>query len=182
MQGGWNFGGPCVSGPLTSSGATFNLPSYRNLSAMLTYGRNDATRPIDFVVGDATGDGDITGLLNAKLVFPIYGTAGCLDPKGAPAQCLDKAVLYLLVINLSGVPVRFETTPQIELSSLDGFPGKYCTLQTMIWSGAPQGNAAWISHGRVASVNGETVTFRAVPQMQRYKSQGSLTVYAVTCS
>jgi len=181
MPGGWNFEGGCTSGSVTSGGATFNVPSYRNRSAVLDYGRNDATRDVAFVIGDATGDGDVTGLLNAALPFPIYGTVGCLGPSGAPVVCTGKAVLYLLVINVSNIPIRFETSPRIQLSSLDGFPGKVCEIQTMVWSNAQQLKAVWRSHGWGAVVDGKTVTFLQRPSAQGLRSQGALTVYAVTC-
>jgi hypothetical protein len=182
MPGGWNFGGACTSGALTSAGGTFVLPSYRNVSAVFDYGRNDATRDVAFVVGDATGDRDITGLLNGALPFPIYGSVACLSPRGAPVVCQGKAMLYLLVINVSNIPVRFASSPRIQISSLTGFPGKLCEIETMVVSNAQQPKAAWRSHAWTASVNGKTATFLALPSSQGYKNQGALVVYAVTCS
>ncbi len=182
MPGLWVFEGACTSGELTSAGGTFVLPSYRNLAAVIDYGKNDASRSVAFVVADATGDGDVTGLLNAAQTFPLYGSVPCLSPRGAPVVCDGKAILYLFIINVSGMPVRFASSPQIQVSDLAGIPSKLCEVRTMAWSDSQQTKAVWRSHAWAAPVIGKTVTFSALQSRQGYKSQGALVVYAVTCA
>jgi hypothetical protein len=182
LPGLWVFDGACTSGELTSAGGTFVLPSYRSLAAVIDYGKNDASRGAAFVVGDATGDGDITGLLNASLPFPLDGSVPCLSPRGAPVVCEGKAILYLLVINVSNVPVRFASSPQIQVSNLAGIPFKLCEVRTMAWSDSQQTKAVWRSHAWAAPVIGKTATFAPLLSQQGYKSQGALVVYVVTCS
>ncbi len=181
LPGLWTFGGACTSGELTSAGGTFVLPSYRNVAAVIDYGKNDANRSVAFVVADATGDGDVTGLLNATQPFPLYGSVPCLSPRGAPVVCDGKAILYLLIINVSDIPVRFVSSPQIQVSNLAGIPSKLCEIRTMAWSDSEQTKAVWRSHAWAAPVIGKTVTFAALLSHQGYKNQGALVVYAVTC-
>ena len=38
-------------------------------------------------------------------------------------------MLYLLVINVSGMPVRFASSPQIQVSDLAGIPSKLCEVR-----------------------------------------------------
>jgi hypothetical protein len=181
LPGLWAFAGACTAGVLTAAGGTFVLPSYRNLAAVMDYGKNDASRRVAFVVGDATGAGDVTGLLNGALPFPLYGSVPCLSPRDAPVVCDGEAMLYLLVINVSDIPVRFASTPQIQVSNLAGISSKLCEVKTMAWSDSRQTKAVWRSHAWTAPVIGKTVTFPAVQSQQGYKSQGALVVYAVTC-
>ena len=182
MPGLWAFGGACTSGELTAAGGAFVLPSYRNVAAVIDYGKNDASRTAAFVVADATGAGDVTGLLNAAQPFPLYGSVPCLSARGAPVVCDGKAILYLLVINVSGIPIRFASSPQIQVSDLAGIPSKLCEVRTMAWSDSQQTKAVWRSHAWAAAVIGKTVTFPALLSHQGYKSQGALVVYAVTCA
>jgi|SRR5579862_9316235 len=181
LPGLWAFGGACTSGELTAAGGAFVLPSYRNLAAVIDYGKNDASRSAAFVVADATGDGDVTGLLNAAQPFPLYGSVPCLSPRGEPVVCDGKAMLYLLIINVSGIPIRFVSSPQIQVSNLAGIPAKLCEVRTMAWSDPKQTKAVWRSHAWAAPVVGKTVTFPALQSHQGYKGQGALVVYAVTC-
>jgi hypothetical protein len=182
LPGLWIFGGACTSAELTSAGGTFVLPNYRNVAAVIDYGKNDAGRSVPFVVADATGDGDVTGLLNAAEPFPLYGSVPCLSSRGAPVVCDGKAILYLLIINVSGIPVRFVSSPQLQVSNLAGIPSKLCEVRTMAWSDSKQTKAVWRSHAWAAPVIGKTVTFPALLSHQGYKSQGALVVYAVTCT
>ncbi|HTA39345.1 MAG TPA: hypothetical protein VK760_09725, partial [Candidatus Acidoferrales bacterium] len=60
LPGGWYFQGACTVENVTAGGAVLVLPSYRGVSLAMTFGDNDAASRVPFLLGDASGDGDIS--------------------------------------------------------------------------------------------------------------------------
>ena len=90
----WYFKGACVPGVVTSAGATYTLPAYKNISGTIKLGANTAKGKIPFVLADATGKGDISPLA-VKSAFPPYGEKTCATAN----QCPGTAAYYLEIVN-----------------------------------------------------------------------------------
>jgi len=182
LPGGWFFRGACRLELVTAPGAAVALPAYRGFAVNVTFGANDAPGAIPFVVGDALGDGDITGRLNGTIDFRGYGDAKCVTKSRVLAPCAGKTVIYAIVVNAGRVRVRFKASPTVVVSSVHGFPGNQCAIATMIWGNeAGKGVEAWVVPPHFAVPNGVTLRFDSEPGAQTYASGGNFTVFAVVC-
>src|ERR1700722_1341868 len=76
FKGAWYFHGSCAAAKLTSKGGTFALAPYRNITISKTIGVNTAVGKTEFIFGDATGSGDVTGK-RAGTAFQPYGANAC---------------------------------------------------------------------------------------------------------
>lgn len=159
----------------------FSLPAYRGISITATYGANDAADKVPFVVGDAIGDGDITGKLNGKVPFSPFGIAKCRASTGAPLECTGRAVAYLIVVNAGKVPVTFKATPTIVVSNLSGFTSRDCGIATMIWLDPILLEAGWVVEPGSVIPNGQTLRFDSKPIRQVYGNRGNFTILAIVC-
>jgi hypothetical protein len=157
------------------------LREYRGISVAVTFGQNDAAGRVPFILGDANGDGDISGLLNGRIRFAGYGQTKCLTPARAPAECAGKALLYLVLVNSGAQTVTFKATPTIALLSAQGYPGKKCGIATMVWANAAGGEAAWVVRPFAAEPNGQKLRFDAESIKTRYASGASFVSYAIVC-
>lgn len=182
MKNGWVFGGPCLRGGLTAGGGRFALLEYRGVSVTIGFTANDAPEAVPFVVGDATGDGDITGLLDGRLAFPRYGTTPCLSAPGRTARCEGEAVVYLLIINEGTVAVQTYGAPEIDVRSLGRFhPGGSCSVDSMVLTDRARFTVAWIAHRATTIVSANMVHFDPEPVRQDYPVAGAFSVFAIVC-
>jgi hypothetical protein len=174
---GWFFKGSCSLQLVASDGATFALLPYRDISVTVKFGLNDAVGRVPFIIGDATGYGDVGGLLNGSIPFSGYGT--CLKADRTAAPCIGKALIYFIVANGGRVRVVLNATPEIDVASVHGFPGKQCALATMISADAH--GTAWVVPPDFAIRTVNLLRFSSKPTPQTYPSGGSFTVFAVVC-
>ncbi len=137
VPGFWAFGGSCVANELTSKGATIKLAKYQNITFTIAIGANNAKGKVPFIVGDAVGNGDITGTYKGKK-FPPYGGKHCVSGTGAPQTCPGKSFVYVEAINGGKATVTLSQTPAITIVDTKGFPGKNlcfpAPLTTKGWS------------------------------------------------
>jgi hypothetical protein len=181
LPGGWYFQGACTVEDVTSGGAVLVLPSYRGVSVAMTFGANDAASRAPFLLGDAFGDGDISGLLNGRIAFAGFGSTKCLTPSRSPVPCVGKALLYLIVVNGGSAPVTFQATPTISLLSSNGYPGKKCGVDTMVWANPSRGEAAWVVRPFTSEPNGEKLRFDALAVKSKYGNGATFTSFAIVC-
>jgi hypothetical protein len=178
LPGGWFFKGSCALELVTPAGATFALPAYRGVGVELAYGASDVRDKVPFVAGDAVGTGDVAGLLNGTIEFAPYGRANCLSLARKPVPCAGSALIYIIVVNGGRVPVKFKASPSIRVASANGFPGKDCGIDTMVWHA---GKPAWLVHPYSSAPNGNELRIDPRAQPQTYASGGSFTVFAIVC-
>ena len=124
----WYFMGGCKAGFLTSAGGKFALPKYKGITWTTTLGKNSAKGKVPFVMGDATGAGDIT---SGPGKFPIYGVKTCL----APSKCPGSALVYFEAVNDSKAAITFNSPSQLVVAAAK-FPGKSCFPAILRKSGA----------------------------------------------
>ena len=180
IPGAWFFEGACTVENVTSPGAILALPSYRGVSIAMTFGANDAKGRVPFILGDAIGDRDISGMLNGKIAFAGYGETKCVTPGRSPVPCVGKALVYLLVVNAGNQTVTFKDTPTIALLRAGGYPGKKCGIATMVWT-SPAGAAAWVVRSFSAEPNGEKLRFDPLTVAAKYASGSTFSVFAIVC-
>jgi hypothetical protein len=119
IKGFWQFGGACKAYSLTAAGATYKLPYYKGIALHVTVGKNSATKSIPFLLGDATGKGDITGTYKTKK-FPPYSTKTC-----AKSPCAGTPMLYFEAFNQTKTSVKVTGDSGLLVLSKT-FPGKSC--------------------------------------------------------
>jgi hypothetical protein len=142
---GWVFGGPCDTVPLTTSGGTGSLPTYKGFVLTSVLQSNNAKKGTALVFEDATGKGDITGKVNGKK-FPV----------------LKGSILYLAALN-TGKAFTFNATPAITIKSKAKIPGKSCVLNQLVTKGK---GFAWQATPITAAVKGKSITFGSLPVPQ----------------
>jgi hypothetical protein len=181
MPGGWYFEGACANVHVPPAGMHIALPAYRGIGVTVAFGPSDGPGG-SFVIGDATGNGDIRGKLNGVHPFPPYGLAACLAPDGTQTPCRGSAVLYLLVINVGNLPVNFTSSPQITVMSPTALGGaRRCRLNTLAIVARPQREPAYRQSTAFAAPIGGKVVIPSIASLQHYESGGQFTVYAISC-
>jgi hypothetical protein len=125
IKGFWYFHGACKTATLTSRGNRTSLPAYRGMAVSIALGANNAKGSVKFIIGDATGNKDITGTYKG-MPFPPYGTRTC--QKGQ--KCTGKSAIYLEAFNMSRAAISISAPSQIVFASAH-FPGKTCMLSLL---------------------------------------------------
>jgi hypothetical protein len=181
MPGGWHFEGACANVHVPSSGTRIALPAYRGIGVTVAFGPSDGLDG-SFVIGDATGNGDIAGKLNGVHPFPPFGRAGCLTAGGTQTPCRGHAVIYLLVINVGNLPVNFMSSPQIVVTSPMAFAGaQRCRLNTLAIVSRPRREPIYRQSAAFATPSHGKVIIPSIPALQHFESGGQFTVYAISC-
>jgi hypothetical protein len=111
------FHGSCTTATLTSKGNTVSLKPYKGIAFKIQLGANNAKGTLAFIVGDATGVGDITG----KIKFPLYSTKTC--QKGN--TCPGKSLIYIEAASSSKAAITLNGNSFLTISATK-FPGKGC--------------------------------------------------------
>jgi hypothetical protein len=170
MPGAWYFRGSCATGTVAKAGATFALA------------HNDGGGKVPFIVGDAVGDGQVTGKLGSQFLFPAFGNVRCVAFGGAKANCAGNAFLYIVAINAGNVTMTFDASPTIAILNARSFgETNRCNLYTLVWTNEGHADMAWAFHGVTAIATGRQLVFQPVSQPQEYKSGGAFTVFAIVC-
>ncbi|HTU81392.1 MAG TPA: hypothetical protein VMF61_04635 [Candidatus Acidoferrales bacterium] len=118
----WDFGGSCVSDNLGAAGKKITLKKYQDITFTIDIGKNNAKAPEPFLVGDAVGNGDITGMAG-KIKWTPYGGKDCTAGTGPTEKCPGHAFVYVDAINLGTKTVTLEGTPSISIIDTKGFNG-----------------------------------------------------------
>jgi hypothetical protein len=180
MPGGWSFVGSCATGKMSGGGTRYVLRPDRGVGVTLAFGPNDSNGSV-FIIGTATGRGDIGGSLNDRLPFPRYGSVPCIDPSDRPIACAGAALIYVLIIN-AGTPVKFAATPLIVVTRDEAFAsGQTCHSNTLVPDSYASQGAAYIARPPDVEARGKAVSFASSAQPQTYGGGGSVVTFAITC-
>jgi len=126
------FAGACLSFTLNETKATLvdlgKFNPYGGIKINTTYSKNTGgpAGGVPAVMGDAIGNGDITGKVGGK-AFQNYGaTNNCIGSNGKLTKCFGKTFLYAELINNSNYTLTPAATPGFAISDTHGYPGKTC--------------------------------------------------------
>jgi hypothetical protein len=125
------FSGSCVAFTLNEGAATTvflgKYKPYQGIKITTVFSKNSGGPPggVKAVMGDATGKGDITGMVGGK-AFKLYGDGKDCLYKGKFVTCTGKPFLYAELINNSGSKIKPVDTPKFTIVDTNGFPGKTC--------------------------------------------------------
>ncbi len=181
MPGGWSFAGSCATGKISRGGTRFALAPYRGIAVTLAFGPSDSEGS-PFVVGMATGHGDIGGTLNDRLPFPSYGSVPCIDAGDRPIACGGKVLVYLLIIN-AGMPVNFPSSPRLVVNGATPFPrGTRCRSNTLVPDTYVAQGAAYIARPPEVAPTKKTLVFEPTNAPQSYGAGGHVVTFAITCA
>lgn len=142
----WLFKGACVKFTLTSSGASFSLAAYKNITVKGSIGKNTAKGSVTMYLADAIDSGDVTTWKGKT--FPKYAGKG-------------KTFIYASAVNQSTQiikPVIVKGKPVLQYIITDsaGIPGKTCAAAVLTTT---QSNKfIWASLPGTFQVKGKTVT------------------------
>jgi hypothetical protein len=124
------FGGSCTSFTLKETTTTTvylgRYKAYKGIKITTVFSKNTGgpANGIAAVMGDATGDADITGKVGGK-AFLKYGGKNCLF-NGKLGPCPGKPFLYAELINNSNYTVKPADTPTFTIVDTNKFPGTTC--------------------------------------------------------
>jgi|SRR5579862_117544 len=167
----WLFRGSCANVVLKRTGATVKLAAYKGLALSEVFGKN--TLPGDkIVVVDGTGPSNITGKAGGVL-FPPYGSVGCVTLSGSKTRCPGKAFLYTLLANITS-GLTWASTPRFTIVKAGAFPGTKCELIDLY---ATQGHYVWVVLPVYATPSNGSVSF--APWTQTISAQK---VFGFICS
>ncbi|HEY1867935.1 MAG TPA: hypothetical protein VGG70_06525 [Candidatus Cybelea sp.] len=167
----WIFKGACDIFTLKSTGGSFTLVSYDNLTIKGSIGKNTAKSPAKIALADATDkNGDIGTYKKQK--FPAYKARGT-------------TVVYASANNQSSQTIKpieqqGKTVIQYIITDSKGLPGKTCGAALLGQSG---NKYQWTAFPGTSKVKGKSVTISvyAAPAGFELPPQGTPLYFAVNC-
>jgi hypothetical protein len=126
------FAGNCVKFTMNESKSTLvalgKYSPYQGIKITTTFSKNSGgpSQGIPAVMGDALGNGDITGKVGG-LAFKNYADGNdCIGSNGKLTKCYGKTFVYAELINNSNYTLTPAATPGFAISDTHGYPGKTC--------------------------------------------------------
>jgi hypothetical protein len=167
----WIFQGSCDEFTLKSTGGSFKLPAYDNITLTGSIGKNTAKGSVKVILADATDkSGDIEKYNGTS--FPAYKAKGT-------------TVLYAVADNQSTqtikpVTVKGKTVLEYVLDDSKGFPGKDCAAAVL---GQTKKGYQWTSFPSTFPVKSNSVTISVyeAPSGFELPPQGYGLYFAVNC-
>ena len=120
ISGFFYFHGSCLKKTLPATGATFALAKYKGLTLALTIPKNSGQGKVTITMGDATGQGDITGKTNGRS-FSAYPTP-C-----AKSSCPGTAFMYFF-FDSSVKVAEIKGYSTLKITDAGKYPGKACYI------------------------------------------------------
>jgi hypothetical protein len=120
ISGFFYFQGSCLKKTLPAAGATFALAKYKGLTLALTIPQNSGRGKVTITMGDATGQGDITGQVNGQS-FSAYPNP-C-----AKSSCPGTAFMYFFVDSSVNV-AKIKGNSTLKITNAGNYPGKACYI------------------------------------------------------
>jgi hypothetical protein len=194
-DGYWYFAGPCERRSVTfpTREVSFGLPRYKAITTDIVQWTVDApsmgpsrdkSGTIPFIVGEATGDGDIGGTVGG-VNFPRYGThcANMVNGSLVPGACEGKLLLYFFEHNAGKSAALLNESPQISVANAEIRRNETCGLDLLVpvshrtyeWALASD-VGAW---GQ-ATQDGR-ITVNATSELAINFSPKGIVFYAITC-
>jgi hypothetical protein len=124
------FAGSCVSFTLKETTTTTvtlgKYKPYKGLKITTTFSTNTGgpAGGVAAVMGDAVGDGDITGKVGGKPI-KLYGVGNDCLAGGKLVKCPGKPFVYAELINNSMYKLKPQKTPTFVINDSNGFPGAH---------------------------------------------------------
>lgn len=168
----WIFKGACTGFNLKSSGGTFSLEKYANITVTGSIGKNTAKGEVHVVLVDAVNkNGDI--LKNKGKSFPPYKARGT-------------TVIYAEASNqttqtIKPIPERGKAVIEYVITDAKGFPGKTCGAA--VYGKQKNGKQGWTAFTGTYGVKGKTVTIAVflAPQGFELPPKGSPIYFGINC-
>jgi hypothetical protein len=168
IPGQWYFHGACLAFNMSTTKTTIvNLGKfnpYGGIKITATFG--PAVNPpkgvssIRAILGDAIGNGDITGTVGGKTFSPYGKTNNCLSNRKL-GPCPGHPFVYAELYNDSTHTLKPKDTPGFAITDSHGFPGKRLCFPA-VWSAAtknspagwnPNLNVGGVPHGTTVKIN-----------------------------
>ena len=171
----WYFHGTCIVYSPTKAGPV-TLKAYKGLTTTIKFPFDNAASAT-FLIGEATGAGDITGTFQGK-AFPKYGTIPCIARTGQSTPCpASKAFLYVQIVNAGGSTTLFKSTPAFVVGYTGAAPGKKCGADAL----EVTPTEAWVLLPIQGTPSGGKVTFPAYATPIQM-APGSYFIFGFRCS
>ena len=172
ITGMYYFHGSCVPFNLNmNSNTTIELGKYGayhgiKITTTLSTIQNPpkGVKTIPFIMGDAVGNGDITGQVKGKS-FPLYGHGkDCVNSQGKAEYCPGKPFVYAELINSSTHTLKPKDTPKFYITDSNGFPGKRLCFPAILTAAGPHTVGGWAPNTTLGGQpHGNTLTINAQP-------------------
>jgi hypothetical protein len=143
----WIFKGACAGFNLKSSGGTFSLEKYANITVKGSIGKNNAKGEVHVVLVDAVDkNGDI--LKNKGKTFPPYKARGTTVVYAEAANQTTQTI--------KPIPQQGKAVIEYVITDAKGFPGKTCAAA--VYGKQRNGQEGWTAFTSTYPVKGKTVT------------------------
>jgi hypothetical protein len=177
IPGKWYLKGACVEGNLATS-SIFDLATYQNIAMTINVGPSNASGTVTFVVGDATGKHDITGMEVHFGKFPYYGSS-CETSQLKTVKCPGSSLIYFETENRSQEGVTLKSYPAVTITNSGVYPGTTCELDWLGYN--PSTNKfAWVEGRSKGKPSNGKLVLKATPLNQTLPG-GDGYVYAIAC-
>jgi hypothetical protein len=170
ITGIYYFHGSCVAFNLNmTTNTTVELGkygAYKGIKITTTFGTIEnppkGVKSIAALMGDATGNGDITGQVKGKN-FPIYGAGkDCVNSQGKAEACPGKPFVYAELINTSKYTLKPKLTPKFVISDTNGFPGTRLCFPAILTPSGPHTVGGWAPNTTLGGQpHGDTLTINS---------------------
>lgn len=164
------FHGDCVAFTLNMNANSMvelgKYGAYHGIKITTTFGVFEnppkGVKSIPAIMGDATGNGDITGQVGGKN-FPLYGNGkDCVNPQGKPEFCVGKPFVYAELINTSKYTLKPKYTPKFYITDSNGFPGKTLCFPAILTAKGLHTAGGWAPNETLGGQpHGTTLTINA---------------------
>jgi len=172
IPGIYYFHGDCVAFTLNmNSNSTVELGkygAYHGIKITSTFGIFEnppkGVKSVPAIMGDATGDGDITGQVGGKN-FPLYGNGkDCVNSQGKPEFCPGKPFVYAELINTSKYTLKPKYTPKFYITDSNKFPGTRLCFPAILTAKGAHTAGGWAPNTTLGGQpHGTTLTINAQP-------------------
>jgi hypothetical protein len=170
ISGLYYFHGNCVKFTLSVTGNTTvelgKFGAYHGIKITTTFSAMEnppqGVKSVAAIMGDAIGDGDITGTVKGK-AFPLYGHGNdCVNSQGKAVSCPGKPFVYAELINTSKYTLKPKLTPKFYITDSNGFPGKRLCFPAIFTTPGPKTVGGWAPNTTLGGQpHGTTLTINA---------------------
>lgn len=172
ITGLYYFHGDCVKFTLSVTGNTTvelgKFGAYKGIKITTTFSAMEnppkGVKSVDAIMGDAVGDGDITGTVKGK-AFPLYAKGEvCVNSQGKKEFCPGKPFVYAELINTSKYTLKPKDTPKFYITDANKFPGTKLCFPAILTTPTPHSAGGWAPNTTLGGQpHGTTLTINAQP-------------------
>ncbi|MFY9886487.1 MAG: hypothetical protein WBW89_17200 [Candidatus Cybelea sp.] len=168
----WIFKGACTGFNLKSTGGTFALGQYANITVTGSIGKNSAKGEVHVILVDAVNKNDDI-LKNKGKTFPPYKARGTTV---VYAEASNQTTQTIKPIAAQGKAVI-----EYVITDAKGFPGKTCGAA--VYGKQPNGKEGWTAFTGTYPVKGKTVTIAVfvAPAHFELPPKGTPLYFGINC-